>query len=189
RSPGSASTTGSRGAAPLTDQPSSGPPSLRRIRVVVLNWNGGHRLVDSVASIVASGWSGGDLEVVVVDNASTDGSIELVASRFGDGVKVVRNSTNTGFGANNLAMGDLDGIDAVALVNPDASVEQDWLEPLVATLEEDGSLGAACPLLVFAPKFARVAIQAPTFVPGGGDDRELSVRLEGVRSPGVDGSD
>ena len=59
-----------------------------------------------------------DLEVVVVDNASTDGSAEALTARFADLV-LVHNPVNTGFPANNLALRDLEGIRYVALVNPD----------------------------------------------------------------------
>ena len=123
-----------------------------RVRVVVLNFNGGELVVRAVASILESTTTA-TLDVVVVDNASTDGSAEQVEARFPT-VRVVRSPRNTGFPANNLALRDLADVDFVALVNPDAFVEPDWLDPLVAALRDDPQLGAACPLLLFADRDA-----------------------------------
>jgi GT2 family glycosyltransferase len=119
------------------------------VRVIVLNFNGGEMVQRAVASVLHSRWPAGALEVVLVDNASSDGSADRVAALF-PVVRVIRSSFNAGFPANNLAMDDLAGVDFVALVNPDAFVEPDWLGPLVDTLGNDAGLGAACPLMLFA---------------------------------------
>jgi hypothetical protein len=93
---------------------------------------------------------------------------------------------NLGFPGNNVAMRDLDDVDHVALVNNDAFVEPDWLAPLVAELEGDPELGAACPRIVFADRFLVLTITSPTFRPGTGDGRALGVRLSGVEVDGAD---
>jgi len=126
-------------------------PVTARVRVIVLNFNGGEMVQRAVASILESRWPAGALDVVLVDNASTDGSADRVATLF-PAVRVVRSAQNVGFPANNLAMDDLSGVDYVALVNPDAFVDPEWLGPLVAALQADGRLGAACPLMVFAAR-------------------------------------
>jgi N-acetylglucosaminyl-diphospho-decaprenol L-rhamnosyltransferase len=123
-------------------------PVSARVRVVVLNFNGGDLVERAVASIVESTTTA-TLDVVVVDNASTDGSADRVESRFAS-VRVVRSPRNVGFPANNLALHDLTDVDYVALVNPDAFVEPGWLGPLVDALRDDPQLGAVCPLLLFA---------------------------------------
>ena len=122
-----------------------------RVRVIVLNYNGGEMVQRAVASVLESRWPAAALEVVLVDNASTDGSADRVAALF-PAVRMVRSARNAGFPANNLAMDDLTGVEYVALLNPDAYVEPDWLEPLVATLQAAEQLGAACPLLLFAER-------------------------------------
>ena len=124
-------------------------PVTARVRVIVLNYNGGEMVQRAVASVLESRWPAAALEVVLVDNASTDGSADSVADLF-PAVRLIRSARNAGFPANNLAMDDLTGVEYVALLNPDAYVEPDWLEPLVATLRGDEQLGAACPLLLFA---------------------------------------
>jgi GT2 family glycosyltransferase len=160
---------------------SAAPPT---VRLIVLNYQGGHLVIDAVESILRLDWPAERLDVVVVDNASTDGSDVEVERRF-PSVRVVRSPANVGFTANNLAMDDLDGVDYVGLVNNDATVEPGWLRALVDELEADASVGAACPRILFAPTFAGATITVPTFRPRG-DRRDLGVRLSGIRCDGRD---
>jgi GT2 family glycosyltransferase len=156
-----------------------------RVRLVVLNFNGGELVVRCLEAIGKLDWPAHRLEVVVVDNASTDGSDRVVAERFPH-VKLIANSSNTGFPANNLALRELEGIDYVGLVNPDSFVEPGWLRALVNALEDDRRLGAASARMLFADRFLAIDIASPTFVPGATDRRELGVRVSGVRVDGVD---
>ena len=156
-----------------------------RVRAVVLNYNGGQHVLDCVDALTRTEWPAEDFEVVVVDNASSDGSDGELRARFPD-VELRPTGANLGFPGNNVAMRDLDGVDHVALVNNDAFVEPGWLTPLVAALEADPELGAACPRIVFADRFLDLTITSPTFRPGSGDGRDLGVRLSGVE---VDGGD
>jgi N-acetylglucosaminyl-diphospho-decaprenol L-rhamnosyltransferase len=119
------------------------------VRVVVLNHDGGDRLVRCVEALARTEWPHEALEVVVIDNASSDGSV-AAAQAAHPGITIIENPSNTGFPANNLALRDLRGVAYVALVNNDAYVEPGWLAPLVAALEADASLGAAGSLVLFA---------------------------------------
>ena len=83
-------------------------------------------------------------------------------------------------------MADRDDVDYVALVNNDAFVDPGWLGPLVDALEADEGLGAACPRILFAPRFLDLTLTSPTFRPGTGDGRELGVRLSGIEADGED---
>jgi hypothetical protein len=89
-------------------------------------------------------------EVLVVDNASSDGSERLadeVAERY-EAVRVLRSPTNRGYaGAVNLALAEARG-DYVAVLNMDVVVSPGWLDPLIAFLERTPDAGAACPLIV-----------------------------------------
>ena len=156
-----------------------------RVRAVVLNFNGGRHVIDCVEALRRTDWPAADLEVVVVDNASSDGSDGELRRRFPD-LEIRPTGANLGFPANNVAMGDLDGFDHVALVNNDAFVDPGWLRPLVDALDADPGLGAACPRILFAPRFLDLTLTSPTFRPGTGDGRDLGVRLSGVE---VDGED
>lgn len=157
----------------------------RIVRLVVLNYNGGEFSTRAVRHLHALDWPSDELEIVVVDNASTDGSLEAIESEFPD-VRIIRNPTNTGFPANNLALRDLDGLRYVGLVNNDGFVEPGWLRALVDALDADPSLGAAAARMVFEPRFVDVIISCDTFVPGASDPRELGVMVSGTRVDGID---
>src|SRR4051812_48268646 len=97
--------------------------SVRTVGVVVVNYNGGDLTVDCLRSVVRSAWPAGQLRVVLVDNASGDGVAARVRSQL-PVVQVVERDTNDGFGAAcNVGIAHLADVDAVALVNNDASVE------------------------------------------------------------------
>jgi N-acetylglucosaminyl-diphospho-decaprenol L-rhamnosyltransferase len=118
---------------------------------VVLCWNNAELIDRCVDELLATRWDG-DLEVVVVDNGSTDGSVDDWASRHPD-VRLVQTGANLGFaGGVNRGLTDLDGVDAVALVNSDAFVDPGWLAPLVRALDADDRRGAACPKILFADR-------------------------------------
>lgn len=168
----------------------AGGHGVPRVRLVVLNYNCGDHIVRCLEALTKLDWPADRLDLVVVDNASSDGSDRLVEERFGDTVRLVRNERNTGFPGNNLALRDVaDGeaeVDYVGLVNPDSFVDCGWLRPLVAALEADPGLGAASARLVFADRFVEVEIGSPTFVPGVADQRTLGVMVSGAT---VDGDD
>jgi glycosyltransferase involved in cell wall biosynthesis len=62
--------------------------SHRRLSVVIPTWNRAALVVEAVES--ALGQEGGDLEVIVVDDGSTDGTAEVIERRFGESVKLLR---------------------------------------------------------------------------------------------------
>ena len=158
-------------------------PPAPLVRAVVVNYEGGDLALACVRSLLATDWPGDRLEVVLVDNASHDGVAEVLERDLPD-VRVVRSTTNRGFaGGCNLAMTDLGETAYVALVNNDATVEPGWLEPLVASLQDDAALGAACPKILLAGRFRDVSLRVPTVRRAG---RDLGVRVTGARVDGVD---
>jgi GT2 family glycosyltransferase len=153
----------------------------------VVNFNGGQLVHRCIELLLATDYPCGDLEVVVVDNASMDGSGDALADKF-PGVRVERSPVNLGFaGGCNLGMRDLRGVDHVALVNSDALVTPGWLTPLVEALDADAQVGAVCPKILFASRFVELDLSAEAESAGGGDTRALGVRLSGVRCEGEDG--
>jgi len=83
------------------------------------------------------------LEVIVVDNASTDGGWEAL-SRWDGQIRLLRNAVNTGFSAaQNQAIG-LSRSDWVLTLNPDVLLEQDFVSRLVEAGETDSSVGTVC---------------------------------------------
>jgi len=154
--------------------------------VVVVNWNG-ERWLGPCLSALAHQRTAFAYEVWVVDNASTDGSLALLARDHPD-VRVLRNDRNRGFaGGNDTALHEVTTPYAV-LLNNDATPEPDWLERVLAPFDAPGAerLAAVTSKVVFAPRFLPVHLRTAGFVPGGADRRELGVRISCVA---VDGED
>jgi GT2 family glycosyltransferase len=164
------------------------PVQRPRVRLVVLNYNGGEMTLRCLRALQRLDWPADRLELVLVDNASTDGLVARICDELPT-LRVIETGANLGFPANNLGLVDLDGISYVGLVNNDAFVEPGWLAALVGALEDDPTVGAACSKIVFAPRFRSVHLRTPTFRPGGGDPRELGVQVLGVRVAGEDCTD
>jgi GT2 family glycosyltransferase len=154
--------------------------------VVIVNHNGGPLTLSCLESLERTEWPAGSLEVVMVDNGSTDGVAARVRAER-PAVRVIDAGGNLGFaGGCNVALADLDSVDYVALLNNDAQVHPGWLAPLVEALEADPSVGAANPKILFSDRFVDVHLSSDTAVRGLGDRRPLGVRLSGARVDGTD---
>jgi GT2 family glycosyltransferase len=152
--------------------------------VVIVNWNGAHLLASCLDALAAQQTSF-DYATWVVDNASTDGSAELLKTRYPD-VRVIAAPGNLGFaGGNNLALREVTTPYAV-LLNNDAAPEPGWLEHLLAPFltEEGPQLGAVTGKVLFLPAFLRLQLATEGFVPGPHDSRELGVRISSLRVDG-----
>jgi GT2 family glycosyltransferase len=112
-----------------------------RASIVIVNWNTKALLAECLESIERNR-PAGSLEVIVVDNASTDGSVEMLAECF-PGVTLLVNEKNVGFaGANNRGITHSCG-DYVLLLNSDTVVRPGALEALLRFMEENPGAGAA----------------------------------------------
>jgi GT2 family glycosyltransferase len=99
---------------------------MPRVSVIVLNWNGRELLVPCLESVRAQ-TRVGDIEVLVVDNGSEDGSADLVRERFPE-VELICNASNRGFcEGNNVAMRVARG-EFILLLNNDAELAADFVE-------------------------------------------------------------
>jgi len=122
-----------------------------KVAAVILNWNGGEMVCDTVRSVLDQ--SPSVAYVVVVDNASVDGSDDALEAQFPQ-VKIVRNSGNLGFAAGNnvgirLAL-EL-GADYVLLLNSDAELETLAVQTMAADLARDRRWGMVVPKIYFYP--------------------------------------
>ncbi len=105
------------------------------IAIIVVNYNGREHILNCLHAV--RNQSSPATKVVVVDNKSDDGSAELVAENFPD-MELIQESTNTGFAAaNNHAIQTINGIEWVALLNPDTIADTHWLESLKQAIIEN----------------------------------------------------
>lgn len=121
-------------------------PANQRASVVIVNWNGRQYLEQCLLSVLRQTYT--DCEVILVDNASTDGSVELVEREFPE-VELIRNSVNRGFAA-----GNNDGIRAatgayIATLNNDAFPESTWLDELIGAIRDDSNVGMGASKMLF----------------------------------------
>jgi GT2 family glycosyltransferase len=160
------------------------------VTVVVLNYNGAERIPGVLRSLAAQDLPDGQMAVWVVDNASGDGSLELLRRDF-PWVRTIANPTNDGFaGGNNVALREI-ATPFVALLNDDAYPATDWLRRLLEPLRQPEAerVAAVSAKIVFLPRFLPVELATPGFVPGTLDSRELGVRVYRVTVDGRDVSD
>ena len=121
------------------------------VSIVVLNWNGKQLTLDCVDSLLALNYE--NVSIIVVDNHSSDDSVDAVRQRYGDGVTLIENDANLGFaGGNNVGVRHaLDrGADAVLLLNNDTIVSAGLLDALVAGLGDDDAIGIVGPKIYYA---------------------------------------
>jgi len=110
------------------------------ISVVVLNWNGGHIIEECLKSLQAQTYR--PLEIIVVDNASTDESVNLIKMGFPD-IKLIVNEINLGFGAgNNVGIRVARG-KYIMVLNNDARLDPNCIEELKRSIEKDQKYGAS----------------------------------------------
>lgn len=103
------------------------------VAVLIVNFNSGPLLGECLRHVCAQ--TRRPERVIVVDNASNDGSADWAECDY-PGVAVVRLESNQGFAAaNNLAARQAGEVDWLALLNPDAFPKPDWLERLLAATD------------------------------------------------------
>ncbi len=169
---------------PLADAgPLGKAPQTMLFSVVVVNWNSLEDLRSCLSSLRVQTHQ--ELEVIVVDNGSADGSADMVAREFAD-FRLLRETENLGFAeACNRGILASNG-EWVAMLNNDAVAEPDWAEALVrAATDVPRDCGMLQSLLLYQSKpdiinSTGIELHASG---GGGDRSEGLPRAEGP-SPG-----
>ncbi len=112
-----------------------GIPTSARIAVVIVNWNSGDLLNRCLSSLSRQSLSPD--KIIVVDNASTDGSAVGIETHYGN-AGLIQLDRNTGFAeGNNIGVNEFKDCDWIALINPDAFAEPKWLERLISAAKEN----------------------------------------------------
>ncbi len=109
---------------------------LPQVSVIVLNWNGREYLSDCFESLLALNYPPERLDLIMVDNGSTDDSAAFMRARYPQ-VKVVETGRNLGFAGGNNAGARAAAGEYVAFLNNDAQTMPDWLIELVRAVQSD----------------------------------------------------
>lgn len=115
---------------------------IRKVAIVVLNWNGGDDTIACLDSLAGLDYP--EIAVIVVDNGSADDSVIRIRAANPE-VRMIETGKNLGFGGGcNVGMraAIADGADYVWLINNDATVATDALTELVHVAEKDERIGA-----------------------------------------------
>ena len=105
------------------------------VSVIVLNYNAGELLLNCIESIKKSAYK--NLEIIVVDNISTDKSQTICKEKYPD-IKLIQNDENFGYcEGNNIGIRAAKG-DYIIILNPDTIVESNWIEELIFAYSKFG---------------------------------------------------
>lgn len=114
------------------------------LSIVIVSWNAKRFLKECLESLVSNSVK---IEIIVVDNCSSDGSPEMVESSF-PGIKLIRNDWNLGFArANNQGIRASKGR-YIALVNSDVKFVEDCFSTLVRYMDEHSDVGVVGPRML-----------------------------------------
>jgi GT2 family glycosyltransferase len=112
-----------------------------QISIVIVNYNVKDLLDNCIESIKKSNFDG-DYEIIVVDNNSTDNSVEFLKPKHPD-VNFIANQENVGFSKANNQGFDVSSGKYILILNPDTLIEPDTLQKMYDLLESDNEIGAA----------------------------------------------
>jgi len=134
------------------------------ISVIVLNWNGRQFLEQCLGSILTQTYH--PLEVLLVDNGSTDGSVEFVKEMVLD-VKVIANGKNLGYGGgNNVGIRSSRG-PYIMILNNDTRLEPACIEELQRSIETNDRYGACASKILFEHGDRRIDAAGLVVCPDG----------------------
>jgi GT2 family glycosyltransferase/glycosyltransferase involved in cell wall biosynthesis len=129
-------------------------PTNTSASVVIPNWNGRDLLEKYLPSVVAALAGNAANEIVVVDNGSTDGSVDYLRASF-PRVNVVALPQNLGFGGGSNAGFRAAKNDIVVLLNSDMRVAEDFLGPLLEGFSDPDVFAVSCQIFFSDPKKPR----------------------------------
>jgi len=123
--------------------------------LIVLNWNGEKIIKNCLSSLLKSNYP--NFKAIVVDNGSTDNSVNIVKRYFKGKIELIVNKENLGF-SKGMNLGIKYAIkkynpNYIGLLNNDLIFfDKDWLNKIIKVMENDSSIGVASPLLLFPDK-------------------------------------
>lgn len=128
----------------------------KKVSIIIVNWNGLKYIHECITSLINQTYN--NIEIILVDNASSDDSVNFVKLNFPD-VKIIQNKENLGFAEGvNIGIKSSSG-DFIALFNQDAVAKETWLEILVQSLDNSDEIAAvAGKVFYYGDKYEKDAI-------------------------------
>ena len=114
-----------------------------KISFIIINYNGKGLLEDCFASLRKLNYPKEKLEFIIVDNGSTDGSVDFILKKLPE-VKLIRNEINEGFAKPNNDAAKIATGDYLALINNDMRLDPQWLRDMLASLENTDDDNYVC---------------------------------------------
>lgn len=165
-------------------------PDRVRASVIIVNHNGRKHLGQCLHALSRA--ISEDIEIILVDNGSSDGSAAQAAQDYPD-IQIIQSGCNHGYGwGNNLAARRAQGA-YLAFLNPDTVVSPGWLDALITALEQDRGAGLATSKILLLREPGRINAcgneihcSGLTICRGVGQDRNMFSQLSDV--PAVSGA-
>jgi GT2 family glycosyltransferase len=116
---------------------------MKKISVVILNYNGRKHLEEFLPSVVEH-TQGSDTEIIIADNHSTDDSVNFLVTNYPN-IQQIRMDVNSGYaGGYNEALKQVES-EYFVLLNSDVEATKNWLGPIIKYLDENSDVAAAMP--------------------------------------------
>ena len=131
---------------------------MKKIALIIVAYNSRAKIADCLNSVSSQNYPKESLQVVLVDNNSSDSTLGYVKEKFPP-VKIIENKENVGFAqANNQGYkwAKKNGCQYLVLLNDDTIVERNWLSRLVKIMDNDPAVGAAQAKLMLYPEKALI---------------------------------
>ena len=112
--------------------------------VIIVNYNAGYLLKEAVGSVLQVA----DTHVIVVDNASSDNSLDTLDRFNAEHITIIKNTSNQGFSAACNQGINASTATQLLFLNPDATIQPEALQRLISVLNSDNTIGMVGGLLV-----------------------------------------
>jgi len=137
---------------------------LPLISTIILNWNGRELLAPCIRSVKEQTYP--NMEIILVDNASTDGSVEFMKNLFAD-LRVIVNPKNLGYGGgNNRGMGETGG-EYIFILNSDTEIQEDCVQLLWKAIQRNDTIGVTTPKILLYDQRSTIDAAGLTIYPDG----------------------